>query len=567
MLAGDLTAGIVVAVLLIPQSLAYAMLAGLPPHMGLLASVLPLMLYALVGSSAAMSVGPGAITSLMVAQALGSVAGAAGDAPVVLSWLMTVGSGLLLLLMGGLRLGFLSQLMSRPVVQGFTVASALLILVGQSGALLGWGTLGHNLPDMLATAWQRGPREGLHHDGDMLVALLSLVLLWLGRPMWHGLARLAGLSPVVRDVAVRLWPVVVLMAALIVAQISPPWLSRPASLVGHVSLAQSWGWPPAASVSAHLASDWRELAMPTLLLALVGFVSSMSVAQTFALKRGERVDADRELLGLGLGNLGAALLGGMPVTGGLSRSVVNDAAGARSPLSGVFSALLLALLLWPLQSVIGLLPKAALAAVIVVSIANLIEWRGLAAAWRYDRSEAGAFVATAAGVLLLSFEAGLLMGMGWSLAAMVWRHSQPHIAEVGRLPGTAHFRNVSRHEVETLPGVIMVRVDESLDFTNIQRVEGRLCELVHARCDASVPVRHVVLLLSAVNHVDHTAVQALIELDAALADQGMTLVLAEIKGPVMDRLAAAGLDARFDGRRYLSAQQVWDALLSTRREA
>lgn len=329
-------------------------------------------------------------------------------------------------------------------------------------------------------------------------------------------------------------------------------------MVGQVSLGSPWASVSRAFWQPLRLSDLRDLFAPTVLLALVGFVSSVSVAQTFAMKHGERIDSDRELLGLGLANVGSTVLGGMPVSGGLSRSVVNEAAGARSPLSGVISALLLGAALPLLMPGLAWLPRAALAAVIIYAIANLVELGSLRAAWRYERNEGWAFVSTALGVLFIGFDAGLGLGMAWSMAAMIWRHSQPHVAEVGRLPGTSHFRNVSRHEVETLPGAVFVRVDESLDFTNVQRVELKFCELVHGRAGAS----KVVLLLSAVNHIDHTAAQTLLALDEALADQGKVLHLAEIKGPVMDRLKAAGMDIRFAGRQHLSAQQAWDALIA-----
>ncbi len=555
-LHGDLSAGVVVAVMLVPQSLAYATLAGLPAQAGLLASLLPLLAYALFGSSASLSVGPGSISSLMVAQALVPLAQGSVTRYAAMAAFLALASGLLMLLMGLLRMGFLSQLLSRPVVQGFTVASALLILLGQLAPLLGWPSLGYTLPDM-ASAMLSQLGHGMGGlTGDALVGGASLLMLALGQPLTRGLSRLLGLAPTTSAVWLKLWPVWVLLGAAWLAKGLSTHGGLSSALVGQVSLGSPW-----ASVSQTFwqplrLADLRDLFAPTVLLALVGFVSSVSVAQTFAMKHGERIDADRELLGLGLANVGSTVLGGMPVSGGLSRSVVNEAAGARSPLSGVISALLLAAALPLLMPWLAWLPKAALAAVIIYAIANLVELGSLKAAWRYERTEGWAFVSTALGVLFIGFEAGLGLGMAWSMAAMIWRHSQPHMAEVGRLPGTAHFRNVARHEVETLPDTVFVRVDESLDFTNVQRVELKFCELVHARAAAT----NVVLLLSAVNHIDHTAAQTLLALDEALADQGKTLHLAEIKGPILDRLKAAGMDTRFAGRHHLSAQQAWDAL-------
>lgn len=557
-LHGDVVAGLVVAVMLVPQSLAYAMLAGLPVQAGLLASVLPLVAYAAFGSSRAMSVGPAAITSLMVAQTLSPMAAPGSAHYQALAWCLALGSALVLGLMGWRRLGFLSQLLSGPVVQGFTVASALLILVGQAAPLVGWAGLGHTLPDMARALAQRVQASGWPAWGDAVVGLATLAVLMAGRPLAAFIGRMLRWSAARTDVLSRLWPLVGLLAAVGVAELLQRGLDASVHRVGAVSLFSEGGvtlWPDAAALAQ---VDVPSLLVPVLLISLVGFVSSMSVAQTFALRQGDRVDADRELLGLGAANLGSTLLGGMPVSGGLSRSVVNEAAGARSPLSGLVSAGVLVVMLAALLPALALLPKAALAAVIMTAVSGLLTLRPLREAARTDRSEAGAFVGTAVGVLLVGFEAGILLGMAWSIGAMIWRHSQPHVAEVGRLPGTEHFRNVQRHQVERLPGAIWLRVDDSLDFTNIQRVEQALCALIQARPEA----RHVVVLMSAVNHVDHTAGQALLTFDAAQQAQGRTLWLAEIKGPVMDRLHAAGIAERFEGRIVRSGQDAWLRLTS-----
>lgn len=551
---GDATAGLVVAIMLVPQSLAYAMLAGLPPHAGLLASVLPLLAYALFGSSRVLSVGPAAITSLMVAQALAPLAPAGSAAYIGLSALLAVGSGVLMLAMGAMRLGFLSQLMSQPVVQGFTVASAVLILAGQLGPLLGLGALGHTLPDMVASVWQIAGGAGAGGWADAFVGLGAVLALGLGP---RAIRRLADARGQARAglLATRLWPLAVLVLASTAAAL---WNREQPDAVRVVGALQLGGWAEAWTDLRHTwdAGVLRALALPVLLVSLVGFVSSVSVAQAFALHRGDRIDADRELLGLGLANVGSGVLGGLAVSGGLSRTVVNEAAGARSPLAGVLTAALLLVLILTLLPALAWLPRAALAAVIIMAVVNLISWQPLRATWSYDRADAGAFVTTAAGVLLLGFEAGLLGGLTWSLAAMVWRHSQPHVAEVGRVPGSEHFRNVARHRVERLPDVLLIRIDESLDFTNIQQVEQRLCAFLAARPEA----HHVVLLMSAVNHIDHTALQALLAFEASLAEQGRVLYLSEIKGPVADRLQASEWPHRFQGRVFLSAQHAWARL-------
>ncbi|MDD2977487.1 SulP family inorganic anion transporter [Aquabacterium sp.] len=560
-LGSDLTAGLVVAVMLVPQSLAYAMLAGLPPHVGLMASLLPLLGYAVFGSSTSMSVGPAAITSLMMVQALTPLA-VPGSAPyVALAAMLGLGSGLLMLLMGRLRMGFLSQLLGRPVVQGFTVASALLIMAGQVAPILGWPSLGQTVPDLFEGVRKhvldaQGAWRWDVQTGSLLIGVGAMGLLWLGPRLMSLLGRTMGLTASGAQVVARLWPLLVLVLASMVAT----WMNRhtqwSVAQVGAVNVELGGALRALSSLTEVPVTSLANLIMPILLISLVSFVSSMSVAQTFALKHSERIDADRELLGLGLANVGSGLVGGMAVAGGLSRSVVNEAAGARSPLAGVFTAGLLGILMLLLLPWLAWLPKAALAAVIIMAVSGLVQWQGLRAAWRYDRVEAWAFLSTAAGVMLLGFESGILLGIAWSLGAMIWRHSQPHMAEVGRLPGTEHFRNVQRYEVESLPGVMMVRVDESLDFTNIQHVEMGLSDMLNRRPQ----VHSLVLLLSAVNRIDHSALQALIEFDDAQTAQGRSLYLAEVKGPVMDRLRRVSLDKRFAGRIFLSAQHAWDAL-------
>ena len=557
-LPGDLSAGLVVAVMLVPQSLAYAMLAGLPPHAGLLASILPLLAYAVFGDSRTLSVGPAAVTSLMVAHALSPLAMAGSPLYVLLSALLAVASGALMLVMGVLRMGFLSQLMSRPVVQGFTVASALLILAGQLGPLLGTRGLGHTLPDMwqmVASRW--GTAADVMPGVDAMVGMASLLALWVG-PRWLGRVRQGGPGLRVSWLLGRLWPLLVLTLSGALAWWWATTNGPKVQVVGPLSL----GRPGEVWSLLGPELTWRmagDLVLPVLLVSLVGFVSSMSVAQTFALKHGDRVDADRELLGLGLANLGGGLLGGLAVSGGLSRTVVNDAAGARSPLAGVITAVLLVLLIALVLPALAWLPRATLSAVIIMAVANLVTWAPWRATWAYDRADAGAFASTLLGVLLLGFEVGLLVGLVWSLGAMVWRHSQPHVAEVGRVPGTEHFRNVDRHQVECLPGVLMVRVDESLEFTNIQRVEQGVMAMLARRPGT----RTLVLLMSAVNHVDHTALQALIEWQQGLAQQGITLCLTDIKGPVADRLHATPWWEHMQAHVFLSANHAWQALSQT----
>ena len=507
-LPGDLTAGLIVTVMLIPQSLAYAMLAGLPPQAGLYASILPLIAYAALGSSMTLAVGPVAVLSLMTASALAPLAAPGSPEYAALAVQLALLSGLLLLVFSALRLGFIAQFLSQPVVAGFIAGSAILIVLSQ---------LKHVVGSPATTAL------GLGTIAFLLAARI-------------GLPGLAG----------KLAP----MAAIVATTALTAALPLEVSVVGAVprglpDLALALPAPQA------LAALW----LPALLLSLVGFVESVSVGRSLGAKRGERIAPDRELAGLGAANVAAAVSGGFPVTGGFARSVVNFAAGANTPLAGIVCAALMAGVLAGATGWFHSLPHAALAATIIVAVSSLIEWHVLRDIWRYDRGDALAFLATAAGVVVLGVEQGVIAGVALSLGLIVWRASRPHIALVGRVPGTEHFRNVERHEVQTLPGVLAVRVDESLFFGNAAAVRERIEQLAAAEPG----LRRVLLILSAVNHIDATALGMLGELERELAARGAQLCLAEVKGPVMDRLMRTELGARIKERVFLSTHQGFQA--------
>jgi SulP family sulfate permease len=298
---------------------------------------------------------------------------------------------------------------------------------------------------------------------------------------------------------------------------------------------------------------WRSLVGGAALIAIVGYVESVSVAKALASKRRERVDPDQELIGLGAANLAASVTAGYPVTGGFARSVVNFAAGARTPFAAVITALLTAATVATVAGAFRYLPQAVLAAVIVVAVLPLVDAKALARAWRYDKADAATLIATFAGVLAIGIELGIAIGAALSLAFHLYRTSRPHIAVVGRVGTSEHFRNVDRHKVETLPHVLAVRVDESLYFPNTANLEDRLLAMVAARPE----LRHVVLIASAVNSIDASALETLEALIEHLRDSGVTLHLAEVKGPVMDRLQRSDLLEKLaPGRVFLSTHEA-----------
>lgn len=543
----DALAALIVTLMLIPQSLAYAMLAGLPPEVGLYASMLPLLGYALFGSSSTLAVGPVAVVSLMTAAAVGDIAAVGTPEYRGAALALALLSGVFLIGLGLLRLGFLASLLSHPVISGFITASGILIAASQLKHLLGVDASGHSLLELGQSLFA--------HAGDISLPTLAigagatLFLFWVRGRLKPLLIRL-GLGARWADSAAKAGPVVAVLTTIVLVHL----FSLDAIGV-HVVGEIPAGLPAVALPPVDLAL-WRELLPSAVLISVVGFVESVSVAQTLAARRRERVEADRELLGLGAANIAASVTGGYPVTGGFARSVVNFDAGARTPLAGVLTALgigMTALLLTPL---FRQLPNAALAATIVVAVLSLVDPGALKRTWRYSKPDFAAMVATIVMVLAVGVEAGILTGVGVSLALFLARSSRPHMAVVGQVPGTQHFRNVLRHQVVTSPAVLSVRVDESLYFANARFLEDRLYDMAMA----SPEVRNVVLICSAVNDIDASALESLEALNERLGTAGVLLHLSEVKGPVMDRLRRSDLLQTLTGTVFLSQHDAVCAL-------
>ena len=533
LLAGDISAGVVVAMMMIPQGMAYAMVAGLPPVAGIYASILPPLLYALFGSSMTQSVGPMAIVALMTAAALGPLAAAGSGLYMVLAAQLALLSGIVLLACGLLRFGFLANFFSRPVMSGFTIGSAIVIAWGQVPTLAGAALPRFHLPSLMLGA------------GSLLLLLAARA--WLAR-----LLRALGMGPGGADIGVRLAPMVVVIGATVLVA----WFDLAAAGV------KTTGAVPAGLPGLNLAlsnGHWRALLQPALLIGFMIFLISMSAAQALALKRQEKLHSNMELIGLGAANLGSALSGGFPVTGSMSRSAVNFSAGANTPLASVISALLLALALVAPTGWLALLPLPALAATIIVAVLGMLELATLRTALRYDRGDALALVATACGVLVLGVEAGVVIGVVLSMGTLIWRASRPHIAVLGRIAGTEHFRNIERYPGETAPGVLLLRIDAGLFFGNVEAVNARIEEELAAH-SAHCFTRHLVLVLSAVNAIDTSALFGLIELNVLLRHRGVKLHLAEVKGPVLDRLKTSDLLSTLNGKVFLSTAMAWDEL-------
>jgi SulP family sulfate permease len=546
-LTSDLVAAVIVTIMLIPQSLAYALLAGLPPQVGLYASIAPLVAYAIFGTSRTLAVGPVAVISLMTATAASQVAAQGSAEYVAAALILALMSGLILTLMGILRLGFLANLLSHPVVSGFITASGLLIALSQLKHILGIRASGETFPEMLRTLFES---IGSLNVPTLTIGILSLLFLfWVRKGLKPLLGRL-GLRPRTADLAAKAGPVVAVVAAIL-AVVSLNLDQRGVAIVGVIPT----GLPP-LTVPMLDPDLWRSLLVPAILISVIGFVESVSVAQTLAAKRRQRIDPDQELIGLGASNLGAAFTGGYPVTGGFARSVVNFDAGAETPAAGAYTAIGIAAAALFLTPLLFFLPIAVLAATIIVAVLSLVHFDNFVEIWRYSKSDFAAMVGTVLVTLLMGVEAGVITGVAVSLALYLWRASRPHAAIVGLVPGTEHFRNVLRHKVQTASNLLTLRVDEGLTFMNARWLEERVLELVAA----NPALEHFVLMCSAVNEIDASALESLEAINHRLGDGGIRFHLSEVKGPVMDRLERSDLLKQLNGRVFLSQYEAYREL-------
>lgn len=552
-LVADGLAAVIVTLMLIPQSLAYALLAGLPAEAGLYASMAPLVVYALLGSSHTLAVGPAAVTSLMTAAAIGGLTLGAGMSYAQAALWLALLSGGMLLLMGLLRMGFVAHFLSHPVVSGFVSASGLLIAASQLKHLLGMPLQGHTITQLGQSAPQALAQL---HPLTAAVGLGVLVWLVLARRQFKPWLRQLGFSVVAADMGSKVAPVIALLVTAGLAW-QFQWSAQGVKVVGHIPA----GLPPFTWPSWTDAT-WptlQALLVPAALISLVGFVESVSVGQSLAARRRERIHPNAELCALGMSNVAAGLSGGLPVTGGFSRSVVNFDAGARTPAAGLFTAFGLAGAALFLTPALYHLPQATLAATIVVAVLTLVDLGAFARTWRYSRADFTALLLTFALTLLAGVEAGLLAGVSASVLMLLYRSSRPHIATVGRVPGTEHYRNVLRHRVQTHPAILGLRVDESLYFANARYLEDHLAAEV-----AKEPrIRHVVLQCSAINDIDASALESLETIHQRLQESGVQLHLSEVKGPVMDRLQRSDFLRHLSGQVFLTHHQAVQALLAT----
>ena len=525
----DLAAGATVGVMLVPQGMAYALIAGLPPVYGLYAALVPLAVYALLGSSRQLAVGPVAMVALLVADGVAPLAGGDVERYVALALALAALVGVIQLAMGLVGAGFLVNLLSHPVLAGFTSAAALIIATSQLGGLTGLAIPKGPVHEMLLTAGARWSEMSV----PTLVMGLSAVAVGMGLKRWA--SRLPGPMIVVAAGTLASWGLALHAQGVAVVGEVPSGL--PAAGLAGLSLS---GGPALVGIA-----EITSLLPIALAISLVGFMESIAVAKVYASRFRYDIDADQELKALGLANLAGAFFQAFPVTGGFSRTAVNAQAGARSQLSSLVSVAIIAVTLLFLTPLFYHLPKAILAAIIVVAVLGLVDVKGARKLWYLDRKDFALMAATFLATLVLGIEEGILVGAALSVTVVLHQITRPHIAVLGRLPGTDVYRNLERYpEAETDPEVAVVRMDASLFYGNAEAFKdaARRAFARTVRTD-DAPSRPRTLVLDAypMNRTDSTGIHALHDVVGEIHRDGGRLFLSGVKGPLHDKLVAGGI--------------------------
>lgn len=546
-LTQDLLAGVIVGILVIPQSLGYAMLAGLPPVYGLYSAIVPVVVYAWLGASTVNAVGPVAITAIMTAQALHDYQHLPPHQYALMASLLALLTGLLLGFASLLRLSWITQFISRGVTAGFISGASLLIFIGQIKYITGITISGNTL---IANANSFMQQLATLHLPTLFIGSCALLMLLFNRYLLK--SSLLYIFPLLSgraiDFTVRLMPLLILIVSIFISR----WWQFDQMGIRTIQDVPN-GLPHWVLPFYPLElSQLIELLPAAGLMALIAFVSSHAVASAYARARNESFSAQDELKGLGLANIAGAFFQSFPVVGGFSRTAVNAEAGAKTPLASIVAVLVMSIVLLFFNRLLAPLPYAILGATIMSAIIGMVDFKTFKQALRYDHIDAVAYLAALFGVLLFGVNNGLVLGILLSFAGLIWQSSHPHIAIVGQIGRNGHFRNKQRHQVQLQPHVVIIRIDESLFFGNVHAVQ----DFIESAVQEQVAVKDVILMFSAVNHVDLTAQDMLLTLNQLLAKDHIILHLAEVKGPVMDVLRSSALIEQLSGQVFLSTQDA-----------
>jgi len=515
-LQGDLSAGLTVGIMLIPQGMAYAMLAGLEPIHGLYAVTVPLLLYAIFGTSRQLAVGPVAMVSLLTAAGIASLNADSPEQYLLYALSLAFLVGLIQFAMGVLRLGFVVNFLSHPVISGFTSAAAIIIGLSQIKHLFRI-----NLPNS-------------EHIQEMVVAIAQNIgdIHWLT----FGIGVIGIIIIKYGKKIHKSFPAPLVAVIVGIALVSGFDLTaQGVKIVGDVPS----GLPTLSSPSFDMGV-WNTLLPIALTISLVGFAESFAVAKTIQAKhKNYKLDANQELIGLGMANFGAAFFKGYPVTGGFSRTAVNNDSGARTALASIFSAVLIVLTLLFFTGLFYNLPSAILAAVVLVAVSGLIDYKEPIHLWHKDKSDFAMLMATFIITLTLGIETGIIAGMVLSLIVVIYRASKPHMARLGRVPGTNIFRNVTRFkDLEERDELLMVRIDGPIYFANVAYIKSNMDQWIADKKDR---VNMIVFNMESVTNIDSTGAHELNEWILSWRKAGIDVCMTSIKGPVRDVLNRWGI--------------------------
>ncbi|WP_180048402.1 MULTISPECIES: SulP family inorganic anion transporter [unclassified Acinetobacter] len=540
-LKSDLLASLIVIAMLVPQGMAYAMLAGLPPVMGLYASVLPMIIYAFFGSSPTLSIGPVAIISMMTFATLNPLFEVGSPVYIQAACLLALMVGVISLLLGMLRFGFLIQLISHPVIKSFIIASALLIALGQLKFLFNVPLQANNIPEFVLSVFEY---IGLMHWESLIFGIASILFLVF-------MPKFFNLEAVKQRLGASGFIIKSLPLVLVVVSIALVYFFN-LQQVGIKTVGEIPSGFPALSMPFWNMELVLQLLPGAAMIAMISFVESLSIAQATALQQRSQLNSNQELIALGAANIGAGLSSAFPVTGSLSRTVVNADAGAKTSMAGVLSSLFIVLVSLYFTGFFRDLPLTVLAATIIVSIWKLVELKPFIDTWRYSKADGLAMWITFFGVLFIDISTGLIIGIVSTFILLLWRISRPHIAEIGLVEGTQHFRNIQRHQVITSAKVLSIRIDEDLTFLNSNTLKGFLINAVSQKPE----LEHVVINGSSISAIDLSALEMLEDLDNELRKLNIQLHFSEVKGPVMDKLQRSKLLNHLSGKIFLTHYQA-----------
>lgn len=545
-LINDALAGVIVAIMLVPQGMAYAFLAGLPPEMGLYAGIIPLFIYAFLGSSRSLAVGPVAIASLMVGEAISQTAEPGTDLYITTAMVLALLVGMILLLMFVLRLGRLVNFLSHSVITGFTSAAALMIAFSQLKYVFGLEfPRGHQFYETLQGLYFSLPT---FNSATLAIALVAFFIMWFSKKYLANVLEKWGASPLLAGSFAKAGPMFAILAGVASVVVFDLHTEHGVSIVGDIPAGL-----PQFSLLPFEIDWWVSLLPAALLIALVGFLESVSVGTALASKRRERIIPNKELIALGFANIGAAFSGAYPVAGGFGRSMVNDASGAQTTVASVITASGLALTVLYFTPWFYYLPKAVLGVIVIMAVLPLIDLSGIKNTWNFNRADALTLAVTFAMVLVFGVEIGLLSGMVLSVGLLLQRTSKPHIAVVGRVGNSEHFRNVKRFEVKTNPCCLGLRIDENLYFANTRYIEDEVMAIISEQPQ----LQHLVLICNGISFIDASALETLEMMIENLRESGITLHLSDVKGPVMDQFRQTHFLERIaPGQIYLSTHEA-----------